>query len=640
MENQDEKNKKTSPMEVEEPKPSSLSDLENRLLEKRSSPTGIGDVQSADSEEEDKILQESQRLDATGGANPPEQSEREVIRPRKPRSNRKSKKRQTLEDNEPPGNQTLGEKKPSVQPNPTGDTTATTSEQNPEKTSKRGHSDTSTPSPLKKKSKQEPGGTIPSTSTGVITFKQALTSTKMAIAPTSYPEDKLTLEQAKQLQLAITKEIWKCEPGTGPQFAGSYPQTGVLIITCENEASKAWLKLKVPSLELWEGVSLRVDDAKEILKTNKVLVWVPTEFLEVREPARILQLLQTQNMGLKTEEWRIIGSRSETQGITLVLGLDDKTLEELSKRGFKAYIGLTQITFRVNYKINLPCVQSIDPIILGSITKASCYGEHFVKTLGITFFDSPVHIILEFLSEVFHKGASYGTINCIRAALSLIMSPDIESDYRIKRFMKGVQNIRPSKPRYNYTWDPSVVLKHLRNMFPNESLTLQLISYKLVTLLALVTAHRVQTLSLIKIENIGKTPDGIEIMIPYRIKTFNKNKAQPLLFLPKYTQDPGLCVVNALEPYIKKTEGFIAIGSRTNLFITFKRPYHETSAQTLSRTQLHLPQREVKSVLMLFARQPDGLRYPEPFEIFYKPLYNIKEFSSTILNRATNLPNN
>lgn len=137
------------------------------------------------------------------------------------------------------------------------------------------------------------------------------------------------------------------------------------------------------------------------------------------------------------------------------------------------------------------------------------------------------------MSESFESGASYGTINTTRSALSLLISSKIGSDERIKRFMRGVYRTKPPAPKYNFTWDPGVVLIYLASLYPNEDISLDKLTKKVVTILALTTGHRVQTLSLINIKNIKITNDGIQIYIPDIIKTSKTGSLQPLLHLKK-----------------------------------------------------------------------------------------------------------
>ena len=75
-------------------------------------------------------------------------------------------------------------------------------------------------------------------------------------------------------------------------------------------------------------------------------------------------------------------------------------------------------------------------------------------------------------------------------------------------------------------------------MHPLEKLSLKELSYKLIMLLALNTAHRVQTLKYINLENIREITNGFEIKIPDNIKTSGLGRYQPLLLIPKFSKKP------------------------------------------------------------------------------------------------------
>ena len=64
----------------------------------------------------------------------------------------------------------------------------------------------------------------------------------------------------------------------------------------------------------------------------------------------------------------------------------------------------------------------------------------------------------------------------------------------INRFMKGIHNAIPPKPRYIFTWDVSLVLNYLKGLFPLEDLTLKQLTLKTTALIALAVAPRAQTL--------------------------------------------------------------------------------------------------------------------------------------------------
>nr|CAH7720727.1 unnamed protein product [Callosobruchus chinensis] len=61
-------------------------------------------------------------------------------------------------------------------------------------------------------------------------------------------------------------------------------------------------------------------------------------------------------------------------------------------------------------------------------------------------FSNEITLVLEFLTHHFKLGASYGTLNSCRSALDQILDPQIAQDYRIKRFFKGIYNLRSNCP--------------------------------------------------------------------------------------------------------------------------------------------------------------------------------------------------
>lgn len=188
--------------------------------------------------------------------------------------------------------------------------------------------------------------------------------------------------------------------------------------------------------------------------------------------------------------------------------------------------------------------------------------------------------VQNFLTEEFKKGASYGTVNCYRSALSLILSPEIASDIGIKRICKGVSKLRPQTPKYNVTWNPKIVLDFLTSWAPNNDILLEQLSYKLITLLALITGHRIQTLSLIKLSNIRILTERIEIKIPAQIKTSKPGRKQPVLILPFFS-NKDICVAQTLKYYIDRTKNLR--NDNDTLFLSFKKPHKPAGTQTLSR---------------------------------------------------------
>ena len=189
--------------------------------------------------------------------------------------------------------------------------------------------------------------------------------------------------------------------------------------------------------------------------------------------------------------------------------------------------------------------------------------------------------VLLFLTKEYEAGASYGSLNTARSAIALLTEGNIALDPRVRRFIKEVINMRPSTPRYDVIWDPKIVLSYFTSLPENEELDLKTLSEKLVTLLALVTGHRIQTFSLINIGNIRKIHDTYEVKIPNRIKTTGPRRKHPVLVLPFFLENSTPCVASALESYIQKTTPLR--GTVEYLFLSFKSPYKAVTTQTLSR---------------------------------------------------------
>lgn len=189
--------------------------------------------------------------------------------------------------------------------------------------------------------------------------------------------------------------------------------------------------------------------------------------------------------------------------------------------------------------------------------------------------------LIDFLTNCFESGASYGTLNNHRSAISLISFNKIGDSDQIKRFFKGVFKMKPVFPRYDITWDPHIVLNFLSNFYPNSELSLEVLSKKLVMLLALASGQRCQTLSLIRVTNIRRLNDRYMIKITDLIKTSSIGKSQPILDLP-FFESPNICPADTLSAYMMRTAQ-IRPPNVDKLILTFRNPHHAVSSQTIGR---------------------------------------------------------
>lgn len=189
--------------------------------------------------------------------------------------------------------------------------------------------------------------------------------------------------------------------------------------------------------------------------------------------------------------------------------------------------------------------------------------------------------LISFLTTKFEQGASYSSINTHRSALSTILGTKITLDDNVNRFIKGVYRLKPPNPKYSATWDTNKVLDFVSKFYPYTDITLEDLSRKTITLLAIASAQRMQTLSLIKLKNISIEIDNIVIKVPDLIKTSRPGAFQPLIRLPFIKENPSICPATAIRTYIDKTSPLRHEHLDEHLFISMRYPHKKVGSQTL-----------------------------------------------------------
>ena len=155
--------------------------------------------------------------------------------------------------------------------------------------------------------------------------------------------------------------------------------------------------------------------------------------------------------------------------------------------------------------------------------------------------------VVEFLSYLYHNGASYSAVNSARCALSTLLvnnaGINVGNSALVKRVLKGIFELKPPSPRYEFIWDVNIVLYFLKNL-NDEAMSLEILTHKLVMLLALATNKRAQTLHVICVDVL--IFDSY-VIIPIRtlLKKSRSGNYKLSLNLQKY-HEPSLCVVRVL----------------------------------------------------------------------------------------------
>lgn len=231
-------------------------------------------------------------------------------------------------------------------------------------------------------------------------------------------------------------------------------------------------------------------------------------------------------------------------------------------------------------------------IILKSCTAATVkqYESAFTKWINfchvntVNPLSSNVPVVLRFLTSLYKNGLGYSSLNNVRSALSLILchvdGVQVGCHPLVVRFMRAIGKLRPPALRYNMIWDVNLVLNKLIDWGETCNLTLKLLSIKLLGLLAITTGQRVQTLGLLRLENIICTGNLINIKVPDQVKTSKPGSFQPNLILAPYDVNSLLCPVRTINEYLKRT---CSLRKSSHLFISYEFPHKFVDKQTLSR---------------------------------------------------------
>lgn len=149
--------------------------------------------------------------------------------------------------------------------------------------------------------------------------------------------------------------------------------------------------------------------------------------------------------------------------------------------------------------------------------------------------------VLDFMTMLFHKGLSYSALNATRSALSALgLCFDnilVGKHPVIIRFMRGVHNVRPSVQKTVNIWDVSVLLRFLITLSPVSDLSFKDLTFKLVMLITLTNATRVQTVQLLNTIDMEKHKSEYRFNRVKLIKQSRPGFKNPQVVLKAYPVD-------------------------------------------------------------------------------------------------------
>lgn len=216
-------------------------------------------------------------------------------------------------------------------------------EQPPQQTEKRGPKTQTPPQrPNVKRRKTEAGSsTATAKQTGQATsYAEAVSMIKVAVLPKNYPRETLSAEQLTALEDAIVQEMVlgaECKL----QFGGIHFRPSTLVVDCVTQETADWLRANAPSLSNWRGTELMACVGEDIPRAHAITVFFPRS--SNFETEKLLALVSTQNMGLHTQLWKVLGSKKEGNGQLLNIGIDDESCEAIRKMGYTIFFRFGKI---------------------------------------------------------------------------------------------------------------------------------------------------------------------------------------------------------------------------------------------------------------------------------------------------------
>ena len=144
-------------------------------------------------------------------------------------------------------------------------------------------------------------------------------------------------------------------------------------------------------------------------------------------------------------------------------------------------------------------------------------------------FQANIDAFIDFPFSSFEQGKHYSTVNTYRSVVSFTVEAvtgwKMGDYYLVVRFLKGVYMEKSPQRRYDSTWDVSLVTKYVKDRNSCESLSLKHLTLKTVTLSALVTAQRSQSLPALNLDNLSILDCKLAFTVADRTKTSRPGKS-------------------------------------------------------------------------------------------------------------------
>jgi len=192
---------------------------------------------------------------------------------------------------------------------------------------------------------------------------------------------------------------------------------------------------------------------------------------------------------------------------------------------------------------------------------------------------------LEFLTTLFESNLGYSALNTARSALSSlglkVEGFSAGTHPLVVRYMKGVFNIRPTVSRYTHIWDVNKVLHYLCKLSPVKQLSLKDLTLKLVMLLALTNAARIDTVHKLSVNQFKKTSSEFVFQFSSLLKQSRPGFECSSMRVKAYPPDRRLCTYFVMKEYLLRTRNLRK--QEECLLLSYVKPHSGVSKDTVAR---------------------------------------------------------
>ena len=222
------------------------------------------------------------------------------------------------------------------------------------------------------------------------------------------------------------------------------------------------------------------------------------------------------------------------------------------------------------------------------------YSRYIFKLLDfcferqINFREPPLSVLMDFFTFLFRIPTfSVGQLKRARTALSFLFTscgvPNITKHHFIQKFIKSAFQTRPPKPHLKVTWNPRIVLDHIKSLPPSSWVNIPHCAQRALMLLLLSTACRKQELLLMDIRPeymlIEENMITVSLTKPCKnLSAANPNQGFQLIHVRKNLKERDLCLYTAIYHYLKLTA---YKHSSTSLFVSSLPPFAAAKSGTL-----------------------------------------------------------